>query len=135
MRNECRLIAAMVIGLFLLSGTTRAEAVCGKERHFKPVRCICGKVFYPLLSPVSGALVRVVQNGKEVATVKTAEDGRFQFPELKSGRYELAALFDGFRPFQSPIILKNASKQCRREVVVVLVLFYPDNCGSYVLKR
>jgi Carboxypeptidase regulatory-like domain len=80
-------------------------------------------------------LVSVVQNGKDVATLKTAVDGKFQFPELKSGRYELAAHFDGFRSFRAPITVKNASKQCRREVVIVLVLGYPDNCGSYVPKR
>jgi hypothetical protein len=66
-------------------------------------------------------LVRVVQNGKDIATLRTEDDGKFQFPELTSGTYELATQFGGFRSFQSTVTAKNASKQCRREMVVVLV--------------
>jgi hypothetical protein len=86
-------------------------------------------------TPVSGALVTVSQNGAEIAAAKTTEEGKFSFPELKPGKYELAAKFEGFRSFRSLITLKNPKNRRRRELVIVFVLPYPDNCGSYVLKR
>lgn len=79
--------------------------------------------------------MRVVQNGEDVAAVETGDDGKFQFPELKSGTYELAVLAGSFRPFHSAITAKSPAKRCRRGLVIVLVLGYPDNCGSYVLKQ
>jgi len=129
-----KLIVTLVTGLILLSGASKAEVICGKERPLKPVRCICGKIVNPLLEPLSDALVRVIQDGTDIATLKTGEDGKFQFPELKSGRYELAARFDGFLPFRSPIIVKNAARRCRRQLVIVLEVG-GENCGSYLLKR
>ena len=46
--------------------------------------------------PVSGAMVKVIQDGADLATVKTAGDGKFIFGELKSGSYELSAQFGCF---------------------------------------
>jgi hypothetical protein len=57
------------------------------------------------------------------------------FGELKSGRYELSAQFDGFETFRSPIVVANSGKKSRRGLIIVLVLTYPDNCGSYVMKQ
>jgi len=122
-------------GILVLSGTSWAEVICGKEHPLKPVRCVCGKLVDQSGGPVSGALVTLNQNGTPFARVNTDADGKFLFRELKPGRYELAAGFDGFRPFQSPIVVTKPVNQCRRELVIMMVLPYPDNCGSYVMKR
>ena len=132
---ERKLIVTAVAGLLiLLAGTSKAEVICGKERPLKPVRCIRGKVIGPAGGPVSNVLVKVIQNGTDLATVKTAGDGHYLFGELKPGSYELAAQVDGLLPFRSRIVLANPAKKCRRELVIVLVTAYPDNCGSYVMK-
>jgi hypothetical protein len=120
--------------LFLLPGTSRAEVICRKERPLKPVHCLCGKLIDPSGAPVSSAAIRVDRDGKQVATGSTNADGKFLFQELKSGRYELAADFDGFVPFRSPVVLTKPTKKCRHKLVIVMVLHYPDNCGSYVMK-
>jgi hypothetical protein len=131
-RNLCLLIT---VALLVVSGRSWAEAICGKERPLKPVRCVCGKLIDQSGGPVSGGLVRLNQNGAPFATVSSDADGRFLFRELKPGRYELAGEFNGFRPFQSPITVTKPVNKCRRELVIVMVLPYPDNCGSYVMKH
>jgi Carboxypeptidase regulatory-like domain len=132
---ERSLTVTILIGMFLLPGASSADVICGTPRPLKPVRCICGKLLNPISEPVSGALVTVVQNGEEVAAVESGDDGKFQFPELKSGTYELAVTSDGFRPFHSAITARGPAKRCGRGLVIVLELGYPDNCGSYVLRR
>ena len=69
---------AMLAGLLILPPkTSRAEAVCGKQRPLKPVRCVCGKLIDQSGGPVSGALVKVNRDGTEVATETTGLDGKF----------------------------------------------------------
>jgi len=104
-------------------------------RPLKPVRCVCGKLIDPIGGPVSGATVKVLKDGTDLATVETAGDGTFIFSELKPGTYELNAHVNGLLPFRSPIVVANPAKKCRHGLVIVLVLPYPDNCGSYVMKR
>jgi hypothetical protein len=134
MRRKCHLSSSIVAGLLLSLVTSKAEVICGKVRPLKQVRCVCGRLIDPSGGPVSGATVKVAKDGIDLATAKTAADGTFSFGELKSGGYELIARTDGFVPFRSPIVVKNPAKKCGRGLVIVLVLFYPDNCGSYVMK-
>jgi hypothetical protein len=129
------LIVAILAGLLvLLPEASPAEVICGKQRPLKPVHCVSGKLIGQSGAPVSGVLVRLNREGAEFATVRTDTDGDFLFPQLKSDKYELAADLDGFEPFRSPIVLTKPAKTCRQELVVVMVLTYPDNCGSYVKK-
>jgi protocatechuate 3,4-dioxygenase beta subunit len=136
MRMRRELVVATLAGLLVLvPETARAEAICGKERPLKPVHCVFGKLIDQSGAPVSGALVRVNRDGAVVATGSTDADGKFRFRELKSGKYELTADLDGFRPFRSPIVLTKPAKNCPHGLVIVMVLPYPDNCGSYVTHR
>jgi hypothetical protein len=136
MRVRRGLVVAMLAGLLvLLPETSRAGVICGKERPLKPVHCICGKFIDQSGAPISSALVRVNRDGAVVATGRTDADGKFLFRELKSGQYELAADLDDFRPFRSPIVLTKPAKNCRHKLVIMMVLPYPDNCGSYVTNR
>jgi hypothetical protein len=136
MRTRRGLIVAILAGpLVLLPETSRAEAICGKQRPLKPVHCVCGKLIDQSGGPVSGAHVRLNREGAEFATVSTDADGKFLFRDVKSDKYELGADFDGFRQFRSPIVVTKPLKKCRHELVIVMVLPYPDNCGSYAMKR
>ena len=123
------------VAILALSGISRAEVICGKERPLKPVRCVCGRLVDQSGGPVSGALVKLNQNGAPFASVSTDSDGKFLFSEARPGRYELAAGFNGFRPFQTSITVTKPVKKCRRGLVILMVLPYPDNCGSYVMKH
>jgi Carboxypeptidase regulatory-like domain len=136
MRTRLGLIVAILAGLLvLLPETSQAEVICGKERPLKPIRCVCGKLIDQTGRPFPGVLVRVIRDGAEVATGRTDADGKFLFRGLKSGKFELTADFAGFEPFRSPIVLTKPAKKCRHELVIMMVLTYPDNCGSYVVKH
>jgi hypothetical protein len=126
-------LATILVGLLLIQTASRAEVICGKVRPIKPVRCVCGKLIDPTGGPVSGATVTVIKDGIELATKETDDRGNFIFDELKSGSYELSAHLVGLLPFRSPIVVANAAKKCKRGLLIVLVLSYPDNCGSYVV--
>jgi hypothetical protein len=121
--------------LIFLTGTSRATVICGKVLPLKPVRCVCGKLVSEILGPLSGAVVRVSQNGVESTAVSTDADGKFLFRDLTPGRYELTAVFEAFRPFRSQIVVTKPASKCRRKLVIMMVPPYPDNCGSYVTKR
>jgi Carboxypeptidase regulatory-like domain len=132
-----KLMVAILAGIpLLLPERSWAEVICGKRPPLKPVRCVCGKLVDATGGPVSGALVRVNRQGAQIAAENTDADGKFVFPELKSGEYELVADLDStFVPFRSSITLVKPKKKCRHELVIKMVLTYPDNCGSYVMKR
>jgi hypothetical protein len=133
MKKKCHPIATILAGLLLIQTASGAEVICEKERPLKPVRCVCGKLIDPAGGPVSGATVRVVKDGKDLAIVNTSGDGTFIFGELKYGRYELNAQADGLRQFRSSIVVANPAKQCERGLLIMLEVGYPDNCGSYVV--
>jgi hypothetical protein len=137
MKKRRNLFAGAMAGLLLLSaaGTSRAEAICGKVPPLKPVRCVCGKLLDPAGGPLSDATVKVIKDGAEVATVKTPADGKFIFGELKPGKYDLNAEAAGLQLFLSPIVVASPAKKCKRGLVIKLMWFYPDNCGSYVVKQ
>jgi hypothetical protein len=133
MKKKGHQVATILVGLLLIQTALRAEVTCEKVRPLKPVRCVCGKLIDPVGGPISGATVKIVKHGRDIATVKTATDGNFTFGELKSGNYELDADSDGFRPFRSPIVVSNPVKQCQRGLLITLVLPYGENCGSFVV--
>jgi hypothetical protein len=132
MKKKGHLFAPMLVGFLIISAASRAEVICEKVRPLKPVRCVCGKLIDPTGGPVSGATVTVVKDGTDFAT-KTASDGTFFFDQLRSGSYELSANADGLVPFRSPIVVSNPVKECKRGLLILLVLSYPDNCGSRVV--
>ncbi len=136
MRTRRELIVAIFAGLLVLvPETLRAEVICGKQRPLKPVHCICGKLIDQSGSPILGAVVRLNRDGAEAATGTADAAGKFLFREPKSGKYELAVDFDGFEPFRSPIVLKKPAKKCQHGFVIIMMMPYPDNCGSYAVKR
>jgi len=63
---------------------------------------IVGSVVDPVGASISGAIVTVtnVENGLK-RSVKTDDDGRFGFPQLKPGRYSVKAEADRFEPQQN----------------------------------
>ena len=131
-RNRSAMIMAGV--LLLPSGTLWADGVCNKKPPPKPVRCLCGRLIDQSGAPVSDATVKVIQDGKDLETVRTAGDGKFILAGLKSGSYELDAEAEGLMIFQSPIVVTSSSKKCKRGLVIVLATSYPSVCGSYVMK-
>jgi hypothetical protein len=133
MKKKRHPLATTLVGLLLIHTPSRAEVICGKVRPLKPVRCVCGKLIDPTGGPVSGAKVTVIKDGIDLATKETDDHGNFIFDELKSGRYELSAHLPGLLPFRSPIVVAIPAKECKRGLVIMLVLSYPDNCGSYVV--
>ncbi|HEX5430819.1 MAG TPA: carboxypeptidase-like regulatory domain-containing protein [Bryobacteraceae bacterium] len=137
MKKKCNLTAMLVAEFLLLTaGPLSAEVICKAEPPLKPVRCVCGKLVDQSGVPVSGATVKVIQNGKVLEIVKTGGDGKFNFAGLKSGSYELNAQADKiFREFRSQIVVSRPSRKCKHRLVIVLVLGGLENCGSYVMKR
>ena len=63
---------------------------------------IVGSVVDPVGASISGAIVTVtnVENGLK-RSIKTDDDGRFGFPQLKPGRYSVKAEADRFEPQQN----------------------------------
>jgi hypothetical protein len=136
MKKKGNLFATIMAGLLLVpAGTSRAEVICAKELRLKPVRCVCGTLFDASGGPVSDVIVKVLKDGTDLATVKTAGDGKFIFGELKAGNYELSAEAVGFRPFRSPIIVSNPATKCRRGLGIFLDTGGLDSCGSRVMKQ
>jgi hypothetical protein len=136
MKRKRNLYALITAGfLFLRIETLWAQVSCNKEPPLKPVRCVCGELIDQSGAPVSAATVKVIKDGKDIQTMRTAADGKFVFAGLKSGSYELNARADGLTIFRSPIVVENPTKKCTHRLVIVLVTGYPDNCGSYVMKR
>lgn len=123
-------------GSFLLcTETVSAEVIWGKVRPLKSVHCVCGELIDQSGAPVSDATVTVIKDGKDLETVTTTADGKFIFGDLKSGSYELSAQADGFLKFRSPIVMASPAKKCKQGLVIVMVLPYPDNGGSFVMKQ
>jgi hypothetical protein len=138
MKGKRNLSAMVMAGLLLLPvGGLWAEIVCDKEPPLKPVRCVCGEIIDQTGVPVSGATVKVIRDGRDLETAKTAGDGKFIFAGLESGNYELVAQADPntFRIFRSPIVVASPAKKCRRGLVIMLVVGGGENCGSHVMRR
>lgn len=135
MERKLILLATIIAGILLPARQLSAEVVCGKEPRLKPLRCVCGKLTDASGGPVTGAIVRVLKDGAEVASVKSGQDGKFMFGELKSGNYELIAQADGYRVFQSPIAVAKPQKRCGRGLAIFLDVGGLESCGSRVMKQ
>jgi hypothetical protein len=133
MKKKRYQIASILVGVLLIQTASRATVICGKVRPLKPVRCVCGELIDPTGDPIAGVTVKVIKDGRDLATKETDGHGNFIFGELKSGSYELSAQLEGFMPFRSQIVVASPVKQCTRGLSIMLVLGYPDNCGSYVV--
>ena len=132
MEGKRVLLATIIAGIFLPASQLSAEVICAKELRLKPLRCVCGKLTDPTGGPVPGVIVRVLKDGAEVASVKSDQDGKFIFGELKSGNYELNAQAAGYLTFQSPIVVARPRKRCRRGLAIFLDV---GRCGSRVMKQ
>ena len=83
--------------------------------------------------PAADITVTALKDGENIATTKTTVDGTFRFGELPAGRYELRA--EGFMPIRSPIVVARPTDRCSHRMQIELVLPYPDNCGSFVIRQ
>ena len=71
---------------------------------------IAGRVLDPQGAAVPGAMVTARQTDTNVTVQATTEaDGRFRFPYLKIGRYELRAKLDGFKENARALVLSAGS--------------------------
>ena len=133
MRNKDNLVATIVVGLLVGAGFLPAEVICEPKRPLKPVRCVCGEMTDQTGGPAADITVKITRDLEVIATTKTSRDGKFTFGELPAGKYELSA--EGFEPIRTPIVVVRPTNKCSHGMRIVLVLSYPDNCGSYVKKQ
>jgi carboxypeptidase family protein len=121
--------ARLVAGLLLLlpASSPSTTEIC-KEVHLKPLHCVCGIVINALGEPVARARVTILRDGTGRAAIKTGEDGKFSFDDLKAGNYEVQVQAEGFRTFQFPIVLVKPDSKCKRALEVELTTGYPENC-------
>ena len=75
----------------------------------------------------------VIKDGTEVAHVKTGQDGKFRFGELKSGNYELIGDATGYRTFRSAIVVAKPENKCKQ--AILLDTGGLESCGSHVIKQ
>lgn len=129
--------ATVVAGLILLlpASSPSTTEIC-REVHLKPLHCVCGTVINALGEPVARARVTILRDGTGRAAVKTGEDGKFSFDELKAGNYEVQVQAEGFRSFQFPIAVVKPDSKCKRGLEIGLTTGYPENCtGVRLVKR
>ena len=125
------IVATVLLPLRLLT----AEVICDKVLPLKPLRCVCGKLTDATGAPVPDAMVTVLKDGIEVAHMKSGQNGKFTFSELKPGSYELDARSAGYRPFRSPIVVAKPEKRCRHRLPIFLDTSGLESCGSRVMKQ
>lgn len=122
-------LAVILLPVWVSSG----EVVCGKEPRLKPVQCVCGTFTNATGGPVPNVTVTVLNKGTEVARLRTGQDGKFKFGELKQGDYELAADAVGYRSFRSPIVVSKPKNQCKCRLLIFLDAGGLESCGSRVI--
>ena len=69
--------------LLLLPSPIFSATTCVALPPLKPIHRICGVVFFPSGDRVADAIVTVLQEGTEIAVLKTNSDGKFSFDYLK----------------------------------------------------
>lgn len=66
-----------------------------------------GVVVDETIRPIAGAVVTVIQNGTEHATLTTGEDGEFGVGDLLAGNYTLNVTAPGFLDREVPAVVKG----------------------------
>lgn len=128
-------VARVAGGILVPVLLTRAEVICGKPLHIKPLRCVCGRLTDATGGPVSDVTVAVLRDGVEVAHLTTGPDGKFTFGELDSGTYDLNATAYGFRTLRTSIRVAKPDTRCRRRLEIYLDTGGLESCGSRVTKQ
>jgi carboxypeptidase family protein len=106
-------------GVFLsLLNSAALATTCFAPPPFKPIRRICGVVFFRSGDKISNAQVLVLQGDKEIAAQQTNPDGKFLFEGLKAGNYEIRVRVEGFGDAYSKIVLAHPEKKTNRELAV-----------------
>src|SRR5260221_14591041 len=80
----CVFVAAVFVVLFTLGSLAAGVAVTGT-------------VVDPAGAAIPGASVELVSAGKVVATVVSGADGRFNFPNISPGAYQIRVTLAGFQ--------------------------------------
>jgi hypothetical protein len=97
-----RLIAAATIAL-ITAGVSAAQETVNQG-------AIAGRVLDPQSAAIPGAVVRARQTETNVAVeAVTDAQGRFRFPYLRIGPYELRARGEGFREYARTLVLSAGS--------------------------
>src|SRR5260370_16680980 len=94
--KRVRPIFASLLAVLLLSlpSAISSATTCVGLPPLKPVRRICGVVFFPSGDRIANAKVTVLQAGKEIAVQKTDSSGKFSFDHLEAGNYEIRVHVD-----------------------------------------
>jgi len=126
---------SIIAGILVLVCLSSAEVICGKEPPLKPLRRVCGNFTNAAGEPVPEVMVVIIKDGTEVARVKTGQDGKFRFGELKSGNYELMGQATGYLTFRSAIVVAKPENKCKRGLAIYLDTGGLESCGSHVIKQ
>jgi hypothetical protein len=86
----------------------------------KPLQCVRGAVIDVSGARITNAKLTILQNEKQVATMKTSAGGKFSFDGLKPGSYVIQVEADHLRTLSSPITVVRSSSSCKRALEVVL---------------
>jgi len=134
-RMRALFVIIMAAVFLLAAGALSAEVTC-EELRLKPLRCVGGTVIDEAGEVVSRADVTILKDGKDIATVETGVDGKFEFEDLKAAGYDLRVRAVGFRLFQVPIVAQSHAKKCKRALEIVLVRGVGEKCmGVRLVKR
>jgi hypothetical protein len=82
----------------MTGGTVLALALCAGLRAQSTGVRVEGSILDPSAAVISGAEVSLWSRGHKLAETKTDGAGRFRFDGIARGRYELHALYTGFKP-------------------------------------
>jgi hypothetical protein len=85
-------LTGAALALMLFAGSAPAQHVQGALR---------GQVTDELGGLIVGATVTLTGTAEAVRSVKTNQEGRYQFPALAQGRYVVSVEAEGFAPYQS----------------------------------
>ena len=97
MRVAARL-ALLAVFVSILSVTGRAAGVV-----------VQGLVVDPAGSPIPGATVELMTGSRVVAKAVSSREGRFRFPDVAAGAYELRVTLSGFRQTIVKLVVGNAA--------------------------
>ena len=124
----------VVSGIFLvLARPVPSATTCVGQEPLKPVRRICGVVFFASGDRAENATVSVLQENKEVAVQHTARDGKFSFDQLNAGHYELRISVHSLSGVAgTKVVLRHPSAKSSQEIAVNFFLG-SASCSSFSL--